>query len=72
MSRTARPHCRCSLGPRFALALALVGDSGKPVLVEKAAKQIDCRPAQLRRCLEGRPVSAKARGRIMMAAGVAA
>jgi hypothetical protein len=71
MSRNTRPQRRCGFGPRFVLARALVGDSMWPVagsrLVRKA-RVLGCRPAQLRRCLEGRPVSARAAERIFEAA----
>lgn len=75
MARTNRPTMHTPLGTRLDLAGALVTKTGEAVVGEvvvSAARDLGCRPAQLRRCLQGRPVSVGAARRIFAAAGVAA
>ncbi|HMV65763.1 MAG TPA: hypothetical protein PKA64_02840 [Myxococcota bacterium] len=68
MSRASRPLRRVRGAARTLLALdvvRLLGDH--PALdehLERAARLLACRPAQLRRCLRGLPVSARAAARI--------
>jgi hypothetical protein len=73
VSRATRPLRRVGFGPRFVLARAAIErNSGAPVThagtLRWLARVLGCRPAQLRRCLLGRVVSARAARRILAAA----
>ncbi len=73
MSRTTRPRRRVRGADRcrlLAAALTLIGWRGglcrwRGLSLRYAADVLRCRPAALRRCLLGRPVSAHAARRIL-------
>lgn len=78
MSRRTRPQrrirgreretLRTGFSPLFLAQLGASGWPGVPTRLAFAAYNLGmCRPAQLRRCLLGRPVSARAAGKILAA-----
>jgi hypothetical protein len=80
VSRSTRPLRRVGADERALLAVRLAGERGGELLqwlrmwpaamarslwLSRLASRLACRPAQLRRCLLGRRVSARAAGRIL-------